>query len=437
MRTIEIGAKPGPFFVCKLLGRFYRPIYWSKVSNVKMRSVPEPQLLGRDWVKVRPILAGICASDLAGVTLKHRFDSFMSAFASFPIGLGHEVVGRVVMAGVGASEFAVGQRVNLDPYLHCAVRGIDPVCPSCAREEFPTCESFARGKLPPGTGIGSNNFTRGAWSDYFQAHRLQLIPVPDGLTDEQAVLVDPVACALHGLFKRLPTDEETVIVYGCGTLGLGAIGCLRALGLGARVLAIARYPFQGELALHFGADVVLVGLRQKELFGRVAELTGGSVHTGFLPTGRMLTGGADVVYDCVGTTRSLGNSMKFTRPHGTMVVVGIGYPGRVDWTPVWFQEITILGSVGQGMDEWQGERCQSSVLLHKLILDGRLDPTPLLTHRFPLDDYRKAFATALNKGRSRCVKVALCVDKVNCLAHPERSRGVKIDAPSASKEPTR
>ncbi len=406
MRTIEIGVRPVPYFVCKLVGRFFPPFYWSGVSNVKLRRVPEPELLGPDWVRVRPILSGICANDLAGVTLKHSFDSFMSAFASFPIGLGHEVVGRVVEVGEAVTEVEVGQRVTVDPYLHCRIRGIDPPCPSCQRGEYPTCQNFHEGDLPPGTGIGSNNFTRGTWSDYFLAHRLQLLPVRDGISDEQAVLMDLVGCSLHALTKHLPADGETVIVYGCGSLGLGLIGCLRALGVGARVLAIARYPFQGELAGHFGADEVLVGLKQKALFDRVAELTGGKVYTGFLPTGRMLTGGADIVFDCVGNTRTLGNSMKFTRPHGTMVVVGIGYPERVDWTPVWLQEIHILGSVGQGIEEWQGERLHSTALLQRLILEGGLDPGPLLTHRFALEDYGRAFATVLGKGRARAVKVA-------------------------------
>jgi len=406
MRTFEIGVRPVPFAICKVLGRLYAPLYWSPLSNVKLRQVPEPELLGPDWVKVRPILSGICASDLAGVTLKHSLDTFMSAFASFPIGLGHEVVGRVVERGEAVTEVSVGQRVTVDPYLHCLVRGIDPPCPSCQRGEFPTCENFHEGELPPGTGIGSNNFTRGAWSDRFLAHRLQLIPVQAGITDVQAVLLDIVGCSLHALTKRVPGDGETAVVYGCGALGLGLIGCLRALGSTARVLAIARYPFQGELARHFGADEVLTGLNQRALFDRMAELTGGKVYTGFFPTGRMLTGGADVVFDCVGTTRTLGNSMKFTRPHGTMVVVGIGYPKRVDWTPVWLQETHILGSVGQGVEEWQGERLHSSVLVQRLILDGRLDPTPLLTHRFALEDYAKAFSAGLDKGRSGAVKMA-------------------------------
>lgn len=405
MRTIEISARPVPYFLCKVLGRLYRPLYWSVLSNVRLREVPEPRLLGPEWVKVRPILSGICASDLAGITLKHSLDSFMSAFASFPIGLGHEVVGRVVEVGEEVEGVSVGQRVSVDPYLHCRIRGIDPPCPSCQRGEYPTCQNFHEGRLPPGTGIGSNNFTRGTWSDYFLAHRLQLIPIPDDVTDEEAVLLDPLACSLHALLKRFPADGETVIVYGCGTLGLGLIGCLRALGSGARVLAVARYEFQAELARHFGADEVLVNLPQKVLFERVAELTGGKVYTGFLPTSRMLVGGADVVFDCVGNTRTLGNSMKFTRPHGTLVVVGIGYPRRMDWTPVWLQEIRIVGSVGQGMDEWQGERLHSSALVLRLIREGRLKPAPLLTHRFPLERYGEAFAAALGKARSRAVKV--------------------------------
>jgi threonine dehydrogenase-like Zn-dependent dehydrogenase len=412
MRTIEIGAKPLPYLTCKLLGRFFPALYWSPMSNVRLREVPEPKLLGADWVKVRPILSGVCASDLAGVTLKHSFDSFMSAFASFPIGLGHEVVGRVVEVGesgcpsADGREVSVGDRVNLDPYLHCRIRGIDPPCPSCQRGETATCQNFHEGKLPPGTGIGSNNFTRGTWSDGFLAHRLQLIPVPDGVTDEQAALVDPVGCSLHAVTKQFPADGDTVIVYGCGTLGLGILACLRALGSRARLLAIARYDFQGALARQFGADEVLVGLPTRTLFDRVAQLTGGKVYTGFLPTSRMLVGGADVVFDSVGSTETLGNAMKFTRPHGTLVVLGIGYPKRVDWTPVWLQEMRILGTLGQGVESWRGERLHTSVLVHRLIQEGRLNPTPMLTHRFNLSDYGPAFATVLDKRRSHAVKVA-------------------------------
>jgi len=412
MRTIEVGARPLPYLTCKLLGRFFPALYWSAVSNLRLREVPEPRLLGGDWVKVRPILSGICASDLAGVTLKHSFDSFMSAFASFPIGLGHEVVGRVVEVGeagcpsADGQEVSVGDRVNLDPYLHCRIRGIDPPCPSCRRGETATCQNFHEGKLPPGTGTGSNNFTRGTWSDCFLAHRLQLIPVPEGVTDEQAALVDPMACSLHAVTKQFPADTDTVLVYGCGTMGFGIIASLRALGSRARLLAIARYDFQAALARRFGADEVLVGLQTRALFDRVAQLTGGKVYTGFLPTSRMLVGGADIVFDSVGSTETLANAMKFTRPHGTLVVVGIGHPKRLDWTPVWLQEMRILGSLGQGWESWRGERLHTSVLVHRLIQEGRLDPTPMLTHRFDLSDYGRAFATALGKRQSRAVKVA-------------------------------
>jgi threonine dehydrogenase-like Zn-dependent dehydrogenase len=66
----------------------------------------------------------------------------------------------------------------------------------------------------------------------------------------------------------------------------------------------------------------------------------------------------------------------------------------------------ILGSLGQGWESWRGERLHTSVLVHRLIQEGRLDPTPMLTHRFDLSDYGRAFATALGKRQSRAVKVA-------------------------------
>jgi len=102
MRTIEIGVRPVPYFVCKLVGRFFPPFYWSGVSNVKLRRVPEPELLGPDWVRVRPTLSGICASDLAGVL---RI-SGASLAAGLSMGLG--ALGPAIGGGFAGAWACVG-----------------------------------------------------------------------------------------------------------------------------------------------------------------------------------------------------------------------------------------------------------------------------------------------------------------------------------------
>jgi threonine dehydrogenase-like Zn-dependent dehydrogenase len=121
----------------------------------------------------------------------------------------------------------------------------------------------------------------------------------------------------------------------------------------------------------------------------------------------MLLGGFDVVFDVVGIESTLNSALRWTRAGGTVVLVGVNlHRMKLDVTPVWYQEVDLIGAVGHDVVTWEGEMVSTFELAMRWMQVGRLDCTELLTHRFPLDAYRQAFKVAAEKQRYRSIKVA-------------------------------
>ncbi len=115
----------------------------------------------------------------------------------------------------------------------------------------------------------------------------------------------------------------------------------------------------------------------------------------------------DVIFDVVGIPPTLNNALRWTRQRGTVVLIGVNlHRMNLDVTPVWYQEVNLLGSVGHDIVSWHGEAISTFDLALRWMADGEIQTAPLLTHRFPLDDYRRAFATAIDKQSHRSIKVA-------------------------------
>lgn len=116
----------------------------SRASPLQLVNVPEPELPTREWVRVRPLLSGICGSDLG--TLSAESSPYFSPITSPPFVMGHEVLGEVVKDNGG---FSAGERVVVEPALGCGVRGISPQCPYCASGRYALCVNVTRGISPP------------------------------------------------------------------------------------------------------------------------------------------------------------------------------------------------------------------------------------------------------------------------------------------------
>src|SRR2546427_13037862 len=155
------------------------------------------------------------------------------------------------------------------------------------------CLRTTEGHLSPGLMIGACRDTGGSWSAALVAHHSQVLRVPEGVTDECALRAEPMACAVHPLLASPPPDQSTVLVIGGGVIGQCAIAAVRVIGGGARVIALVKYPFQGDAARRLGADTGVLLRRGDRYFDEGADAVGGGPPRA--PIGpRGLVGGGEV-----------------------------------------------------------------------------------------------------------------------------------------------
>ncbi len=387
----------------KLMGMVSPRAYVARTAPISLREVEEAPLPGDDWVRIRTRLCGLCGSDYKQVFLNGATDNPMTSVISFPQVLGHEVVGVIQEVGPGVRERRVGERVVLNPWLSCAPRGLPP-CRWCEQGDYAQCEGFTRGRLEPGIHTGNSRDATGGFAPRVPAHESMCIPIPDDVTDEQAVLADPFSVSLHAVLHNPPPAGGRVLIYGCGTLGLLTIPILRLVHPDVEVVAVARFAHQSELAERMGAHVVLPHRPTRALIERIGELTKSELHEPWrgLP---MLNGGVDVVYDSVGLPETLEVGVRVTRSRGTIAVTGVETPHRFEWTPLYFKEISLRGSNAFGVEELDGRRQHAMSWYFELVRERGYDGTAILTHRYPLAEYAEAFLTCHDQGRSRAVKV--------------------------------
>ena len=411
MRAITYDIKPFGWATCLWLKRLWRGCLLTGLNGLRSVEIDTPELPGDDWVLVETLLGGICGTDLSLIAQSQPPNSILQGFSSMPILLGHENVAVVREVGPDVDSSWVDRRVCVEPTLGCKARGIDPPCQSCRDGRFGTCEHFCgdvpgRYSLPAGTSIGYNNRTGGSYGQYFVAHESQLVPVPDELSDEQAVLTDPIACGLHGVLRADLAGAKSVLVYGSGVMGLGIIASLRAVGFDGHIDALDRHEYLGDAAREFGADDFFrLGPGKAERFESIAQRTGASVQR--VRFGNyMLSGGYDIVFDCVGSTSAVNECLKWTRAGGQVLFVGTGHGGTVDLTPVWFTELRIEGVYGRGIEQLGDKTATTYELVHDLMLAGKMNVEKMLTHKFSLDEYRQAFSTAASKADHGTIKAA-------------------------------
>lgn len=409
MRALTFDVQPWRWIACKTLGSLSRKVYLSGLSGLRLRDVPIPELPGPDWVRLRTVLGGVCGTDLNLILQRLHPANILRSFTRFPVVLGHENVAVVDQVGSGVTGWEAGRRVCVEPSLACVARRVTPPCPQCQAGRFSLCDNFLSGELPPGTMLGLNGFTGGSWAPYFVAHQSQLHLVPAEVDDATAVLVDPLACALHGVLRRRPEDDDRVLVQGAGIIGLGVVAALRALDCQARVTALVRHDSQRRQMLDAGADDAIVSPRRESSarrYDRIAAAVGGRrVAAAF--GNQALIGGFDLVYDCVGNGASLTDAMKFARPRGTVVELGTTQISVVDTTPLWFTELTVLGAYGRQIEDAGGEPPKHTYgLVFELLESGKLRTEGLQTQTFDLGEYRPALEAAASRGRTQAIKIA-------------------------------
>ena len=376
-------------------GRVDPRAFVSRFAPVRLEDVDELPLPARDWVRVQTTFSGLCGSDIKQILLNGARDNPLTALVSFPHVLGHEVVGR---------RADTGERVVLNPWLSCGPRGIDPPCPACQAGRYPWCRNFRSGDLPVSIHLGNCAAAAGAHAERFGAHVSQLFAIPDAVSDEAAVLADPVSVSLRSILLAPPADGRAVLVYGSGTLAFAVIALLRHLYPATEVWAATRPGARAALAGRIGAHAVLSSAPD-ELVGQVAQRVG---TTPLEPWSKhdWLQDGPAVVYDTIGSTETVETSLRLLSTGGTLVVSGVEPPKRFEWTPLYFKELRVIGSNGFGLEKVGGVVKHAMEHYFDFVSRG-LDLTPVITHRFPLERWDEAVLAVKNSRRTGAVKVLL------------------------------
>jgi threonine dehydrogenase-like Zn-dependent dehydrogenase len=371
VKALVFSRKPARYAAAMVAGAL-RPGRGARYGPLSLRDVDPPELPGPGWLPLRPRLSGICGSDMA--TIDGRSSRYFEPIVSFPFTPGHEIVGNL----------EDGRRVVVVPVLTCAPRGIDPPCAPCAAGHLNLCERVAFGHLEPGLQCGFCESTGGGWSQEMIVHESQVVDVADELSDRQAVMIEPTACAVHAAHQ---VDAGRVAVIGAGTLGLLTIAAVRRLSPATEIIATAKHPEQKRWAKELGADVTCA---PGELARAVRSTTGSMV------IGNQLTGGVPAVVDCVGTEATLTQALQVVAPGGTVHVVGMPAQTTLDLTALWHRETILRGCYAYERADFETAA--------ELVASSALDR--LLSATYPLARYEEAIDHAANAGARGAVKIA-------------------------------
>lgn len=360
------------------------PTSGALAAPLRMAEIDEPELPGPGWKRISPLLSGICGSDLS--TLSGHTSRYFEPLVSFPFVMGHEVVGLTEN----------GNRVVVDAVLGHEARGEAPPFHGAAPADGCDHGHLIGGRLEAGLQIGSCESTSGGWSTSMVAHESQLHVVPDAMSDESAVMIEPAAGGIHAALRANVATGQTVVVLGAGTIGLCIVAALRRHTDAATIVATAKYPEQRKLAAELGADTVA---EPAEVRRSVRRITGSRM------VGNVLSGGADVVIDAVGSSASLEDALAITRPRGRVVVCGMPGVVEIDLAPLWHRETEMVGAYTYGTEELaDGTRAHTFALATELVESADLER--LVTATYSLSQYKQAIRHASEAGRRGAVKIA-------------------------------
>jgi len=381
-----------PRYAAARVAATFRSERAASIAPLKLSNNDPPKQLGHSWVQVLPRLSGICGSDLATMTGKSA--RYFEPLVSFPFIPGHEIVG----------DLSSGTRIVVEPILGCVSRNILPPCSACTQGHLGNCQYTNYGDLQPGIQTGSCHDTGGGWAVALNAHTSQLHSLDEDLSDEAAVMIEPAACAIHATLLAKIADGSTVTVLGSGTLGLLTIAAIRAF-TNPRVLVVsARYPTQRRLASELGADLIV---EPDAIQRAIRRVTSSRAISKAKPDGSVdrLTGGSDIVIDCVGSSSSLTDSLTLVRPRGRVVLVGMPASVTLELTPLWHREVELVGAYTYGTETLSdGSSIRTFDLAKRLVKSADLGR--LVSATYPLDRYKEALEHAAEAGRRGAIKVA-------------------------------
>lgn len=331
----------------------------------------EQQSMGSQDVLIRSKVMGLCKTDL------EIFQGLISSdFVSYPVVPGHEWSGIVVLTGSDVKHVKPGDRVISE--------GLQP----CGR-----CEDCRQGHTNLCSQYDQLGFTRyGGGAEYVCAPAKGVHLIPDTLSHEAAVLVEPASCVLNGIMRTRMQPGMTVAVVGPGTLGLISTQLFKAYGA-SKIILIGTRDEQLDFGMELGATDIINIHKTEDVVGKVKELTSGR--------------GVDIVMETAGSTDAVKMSLELCRFGGELILEGVAGEGENLTIPsdyLLLRDLTVYGIFSYTTGAW------SKVL--QLLASEILDLEPMITHRYSIEDYLEAF----DKMQDRIGKIGKII-----LLHKEES----------------
>jgi threonine dehydrogenase-like Zn-dependent dehydrogenase len=328
--------------------------------------------------------------------------------ATYPFVPGHELVAETATEAVPGGPaprggVSPGARVAVWPVLGCRARNHEP-CAACAGGWEGLCTRRDEGWPGRGLSIGFNRDTGGGWSEACLLHTTQLWPLPEAVSDEDAVVLDAAATALGALLRTTPMPDGHTLVIGGGSIGLLAAHLVQALDLAGGCEVIVRHESQRKWASDHGLRASVV--RSDAAFRSWASDRSIAAKR-VVGHGYVYSGTFDRVVVAAASQSAVRWALDTVRPRGTIALVAAPSNLRgLDPTKIWYREVTVRGIYDYAPVLWQGEWVHPYEVLIPKLADASLKFGDLVTHQFALSDYVTALDAAVRREASGAIKVA-------------------------------
>lgn len=337
------------------------------INKLTFKDVPIPQIKANE-VLIKVKACGICGSDIPRV--KNNGVHF------YPIIVGHEFSGEIVQIGANVKSHFIGERVTAAPLIPCNN------CENCYQGNPAMCQHYSF--------IGSRQ--NGAMAEYVAVPEKNIVPIADNVTYAQAACIEPITVAIHGIERAGAIDSgKSAIVYGCGTIGILTMQCLKAKGL-EKVYVIDIDDYKLELAKKLGAYEVLNSTKVNipEYFAKIGKV--------------------DYVYETAGVNFLQAQVLELAKKGGHVVYIGtahqnVSIPAK-SFELILRGELKITGSWMSYSAPFPGHEWKAAA---EYLQSGKVKVDEIITHKLSLNNGIKAFDILLDR-QNNALKVMYLID---------------------------
>ncbi|MBI0094099.1 MULTISPECIES: zinc-dependent dehydrogenase [Gilliamella] len=323
-----------------------------KQNDLRTEDLPIPEISDNE-VLIKMLACGLCGTDIQ----KIRGDS-----VNKPTVLGHEVVGEIVKKGKNVSKFEIGDRVITAIHVPCFT------CHYCNKGHYTICEQFR-----------TNNIDPGGFAEFIRIPKLHLNhlthKVSNNVTDEEATLIEPIACCLHGLKQADIRPNDSILIMGAGTIGILHAQLAKIKGAN-KVIVSDMSEFKLQKALNVGCDYA-INIKEKNIIDEVNKITDGQ--------------GVDVIVIAAGVSSLVADAVNMVRRAGKIIVFS-GFDKNklvtLDVSRFFKDEISIIGTYSVTPYEFP----EALDLLEK----RKLNTKEMITHVYPLNKLSEAIDISTN-----------------------------------------